>query len=159
LPTWAKGVIAVAVTGTLVFVGYKVYTKGFKSQEEKDAEKRAADEKKQLEKELKKDTIKVNPSYPLSQYTGFADAIYDGVRYCVGDDYDAVENTLKKMKNDLDVVQLIKNYGSRQRYCFGIPAGDAQTLFPTVVAELGADSSRIKKINNDWANKNIKYRI
>ena len=68
-------------------------------------------------------------SFPDSQYGLFANQVYDGIAYCVGDDYDSVEDTLKRMNNNLDVALLIKAYGFRQRYCFGIPAEGIMDLF------------------------------
>jgi hypothetical protein len=106
----------------------------------------------------------VKASFPESAYSTFANTIYNGMRYCAGDDYGTVETTLKKMKNDLDVAKLIKAFGKRQDYCFGIPASGELDLFTYVQKELGNDwggltNYRVKNINADWKKKGIKYEI
>jgi hypothetical protein len=67
------------------------------------------------------------------------------------------------MNNNLDVALLIKAYGFRQRYCFGIPAEGIMDLFTSVQAELGEEwgftNYRVDNINNAWARKGITYRI
>ena len=64
------------------------------------------------------------------------------------------------MKNDLDVAKLISAYGTRQRTCLGIDTEDKQGLLASLASEWTEvyGSSR-KKINNDWANKRITYRV
>jgi hypothetical protein len=102
-------------------------------------------------------------TYPDSNYIGFASTIYEGMRYCVGDDYGTVETTLKKMKNDIDVAKLIKAFGMRQDYCVGIPESAPKDLFQFVQSELGNElmvtNYRIKRINEDWKKKGITYQL
>lgn len=106
----------------------------------------------------------LSPTYPESQYGIFANQIYDGMRYVAGDDYDKVESNLKKMNNNLDVAMLIKAFGFRQDYAFGVPTGEPKDLFTFVNSELGNEygglwSGRVKGINSDWKKKNITYTI
>jgi hypothetical protein len=148
------------IAGAGLFLGYKIYKILFKNEQEqtndqiiKDAEK----EKKELEKKFKL-------TFPVSQYPIFANLIYESTKYGIGDNYGAVVTTLKKLKNDLDVATLIKIYGARQNYIFGIPAGEKKDLFTNIKAELGNEyggltSYRIDQINNDWIKKGIKYRV
>jgi hypothetical protein len=68
------------------------------------------------------------------------------------------------MNHTLDVAILIKAYGQRQNYTFGIPTGEPRDLFTNIRAELGAEwagltSYRITQINNNWNAKGIKYQI
>lgn len=148
------------LVGAGIFAGYKILTSIFKSDSEKasaliltEAEK----EKKALEKKYK---LSFNPS----QYPAFANIIYESTKYGIGDNYGAVVDTLKKLKNDLDVNQLIKVYGTKQNYIFGIPQGAPRDLFTNLRAELGNEyggltSYRINQINNDWSKKGIKYKL
>ena len=148
------------IAGAGLFIGYKIYKILFKNEQEqtndqiiKDAEK----EKKELEKKFKL-------TFPVSQYPIFANLIYESTKYGIGDNYGAVVTTLKKLKNDLDVATLIKIYGARQNYIFGIPTGEKKDLFTNIKAELGNEyggltSYRIDQINNDWMKKGIKYRV
>jgi hypothetical protein len=160
LPTWAKGVIAVAVTGTLVFVGYKIYTKTFKSDEEKEAEKRKENELKFQKKEEKKEQKKVYPTYKESEYLAYADTIFNTFNGCGAGAYPPVERALMAMKNDLDVAKLITAYGTRQRTCLGVDTKGKDGLLVSITDEWDEiyKSSR-NRVNNDWANKNIKYRV
>ena len=92
-----------------------------------------------------------------------AETIHASIRICAGDDYDTAEKTLKKMKNDLDVALLIRAFGKRQDYCFGIPTAE-MNLFPYIRKELGAEwagltSYRVDRINSDWKKKGITYQI
>ena len=103
-------------------------------------------------------------TYLDSQYETFANTIFNGMRYCVGDDYGTVESTMKKMMNDLDVAKLVKAYGKRQRSCFGIDAGGNDDLFTSVQAELGNEwggvtNYRVSSINADWKKKGITYQL
>ena len=86
------------------------------------------------------------------------------MKYCVGDDYGSVRDTLMKLKNDLDVNLVVKAFGQRQGYCFGIPAGEPKDLFTFVRSELGSEyggitSYKMDAINKDWAKKGIKYKF
>jgi len=164
LPTWAKGVIAIAVTGTVIFVGYKVYKKVFKSDEEKDAEKRKQDELKFQKKEEKKESVKVNPTYKESEYIAYADTLFNELNSCF-DSAPTVEKILMSMKNDLDVSKLITAYGKRQRTnCVGLDTGGVDGLLVSLrakwVSGVGTGYNYfIKRVNNDWANKHITYRV
>ena len=161
LPPWAKGVTIVATLGVVVLIGSKVYAKVFPS----DAVKANKALLAGVNTEISKATAKgQQPSFTPTQYTTFANEIYEGMRYCIGDDYDTVQADLKKMKNDVDVLNLIKAFSSRQNYCFGLPTGDPKDLFTFVKSELGNEFAgltdyRVKDINADWKTKGITYQI
>ena len=156
----ASPVIQYTIAGAGLFIAYKIYKILFKNEQEQTNQQiiqQAEKEKKELEKKFKL-------TFPFSQYPIFANLIYESTKYGIGDNYGAVVTTLKKLKNDLDVVTLIKAYGSRQNYIFGIPAGEKRDLFTNIKAELGIQyggltSYRIHQINNDWQKKGIKYRV
>lgn len=161
LPGWAQGIIAVVGTGVTVVVGVKVYKLVFPSA--------TAKQQKQLVKNVDSEiaaakTSGLTPSFPDSQYVTFANTIYEGMKYTVSDDYGTVEDTLKKMNNDLDVLKLIKAFGSRQDYTFAIPEGSPKDLFTFVNSELGNEwggltNYRVTSINNNWKQKGISYQI
>jgi hypothetical protein len=160
LPQWAKGIVVVGGAAALFFVGKKLYTIVFPS----EAAKRNAELGRNINSEISNlQKIQV-ASYPDSVYDTLANTIYNSMRFAVGDDYGAVQDSLKKMKNDLDVAKLIKAFGSRQDYAFGIPVGDKMDLLTYVKKELGNEyfgltSYRVSNINKDWAAKKIKYTI
>jgi hypothetical protein len=160
LPQWAKGIVVVGGAAALFFVGKKLYTIVFPS----EAAKRNAELGRNINSEISNlQKIQV-ASYPDSVYDTLANTIYNSMRFAVGDDYGAVQDSLKKMKNDLDVAKLIKAFGSRQDYAFGIPVGDKMDLLTYVKKELGNEwggltAYRVTDINKDWAAKKIKYTI
>lgn len=160
LPQWAKGVVVVGGVAALFFVGKKLYTIVFPSAEAK----RNVELSRNIETEIAKLQKLMKATYPESTYNTLANTIYNSMRFAVGDDYAAVQDTLKKMKNDLDVAKLIKAFGSRQDYAFGIPVGDKMDLLTYVKKELGNEyfglsSYRVTNINKDWAAKKITYTI
>lgn len=158
LPSWAKGVIAVAVVAGVGFVLFKVY-KRIKG--EKEDRQRIKDVNQEIENAIKKGQKK---SFPDSTYQSRANQIYEGMKYGIGDDYASVRNILMTMKNDLDVLSLNKAFGKRQAYVFGIPQGEPKDLFTFVRAELGNEyggvsSAKMDAVNKDWQKKGIKYQF
>lgn len=161
LPDWSKGVLAIIGVGTLITVGYIVYKKVI---DKTDEDKKDKELKGSVSDEISK-FIKAGQkqSFNDSQYLQDAETIHSAIRVCAGDDYDTAEKTLKKMKNDLDVALLIRAFGKRQDYCFGIPTAE-MNLFPYIRKELGAEwagltSYRVNRINSDWKKKGITYQI
>jgi hypothetical protein len=160
LPPWAKGIVVVGGVAALFFVGKKLYTIVFPSEEAK----RNAELGRNINTEIGNLQKFMKASYPDSTYDTLANTIYNSMKFAVGDDYGAVQDSLKKMKNDLDVAKLIKSFGSRQDYAFGIPVGGKMDLFTYVKKELGNEwggltAYRVTDINKDWAAKKIKYTI
>ena len=160
LPPYAKGIIAIVGTGVVVFAGYKIYKAVNKSDDEKkDKELLSA-----IDKEIK--ILKsrgLKQSYADSQYLQHAKTIHDAIKVCAGDDYGLAEDTLKLIKNDLDVALLIKAFGQREDFCFGISRGEFP-LLSYVKKELGREwagitAYRVTSINNDWKKKGITYQI
>lgn len=161
LPAWAKGVVVVGGGLVAFLVLRRVYKAVFPSQEQKRNRQLVQD----ISNEIKDLEFKgQKPTFVDSQYQTFANTIFNGIRYCIGDDYGVVEDTLKKMKNDIDVAKLVSAFGKRRRACFGIPAGGEDDLFTSVQAELGQEfggitNYRIDRINADWKKKGITYQI
>lgn len=156
LPKWAKGIVFVAGTLAVVAVAITIKNmiKGKKTQKDSRTWKGE-------ENELAK---KLTASFSDAQMTAFANQIYEGVRYGAGDDYPLVRDIMKKMKNDLDVARLVRFYGTRQLYNFGIPVGEPIDLFTTMEKELGNEwgglsKSKITEINADWKQKGITYTL
>lgn len=167
LPPWAKGAIAVTITaGAVVGVYYTIKTlkKAFNPATESEKEANKALEKSNADELTQNQKKGLKLTFPASQYPAMANQIYEGMRYCLGDDYSSVEKTLMKMKNDLDVNYLVKAFGKRQGYCFGIEEGGLRDLFTFVRSELGTEygglsDSRLVNVNKDWAKKGIKYKF
>ncbi len=160
LPSWSKGVIAIVGVGGTIFLSYKLY----KAIQQTSEEKKDKELTSEIDGEIKKFIAKgLKQSFNSSQYLQFAQTIHQSIKVCAGDDYGTAEDVLKKMKNDLDVALLIKAFGKRQDYCFGVPLAE-MALFAYLNKELGNEwagitSYRIDSINKDWKKKGITYQI
>lgn len=92
-------------------------------------------------------------SYPLSTYDGFANKIYQAGFVFGGTDEDSIYDVIKKLNNDLDVLQLIKAFGNR-RIEFSLQNSD---LTGFLSSELS--SSELAYVNSILASKKIAYRF
>ena len=161
LPPWAKGVVVVGGAVVVYLIGSKVYRAVFPT----EAQKKNRELEKNIDSEISKmQNNGEKASFSDSNYNTFANTIYNSMRFAIGDDYGTVESTLKRMKNDLDVAKLIKAFGLKQDFFFGLPAGDKMDLFTFVQKELGNEyggltNYRVKRINEDWSKKGILYQI
>ena len=161
LPPWAKGVVVVGGAVVVYLVGSRVYRAVFPT----DAQRKNRELEKNIDSEISK--MQGNgkkASFSDSNYNTFANTIYNSMRFAIGDDYGTVESTLKRMKNDLDVAKLIKAFGLKQDFFFGLPAGDKMDLFTFVQKELGNEyggltNYSVKRINEYWSKKGILYQI
>jgi ABC-type microcin C transport system permease subunit YejB len=161
LPSWAKGIVVVGGVAIVGLFSFKIYKKLFPSDQEKKNKELANGIDAEISKWIKKGQ---KASFNDSNYLIFANTIYDSMRYAIGDDYGKVVDTMELMKNDLDVAKLIKAFGNKQNYSFGIPTGSPLDLFSFVQSELGSEffgltSYRVTKINDNWAKKGITYKI
>ncbi len=140
---------AYAVGG--LFVAKKIfdYFKSTSKQTLKDVETEVV----QLENEGMK------PSRSLGQWKLVADSIYNSMKFSyVSDNKSNIESQLKMVQNDLDLALLVKAYGLRQHYTFAIPDGNKTTLIGQIATgELSND--RLESINNNYAQKGIKFRF
>jgi hypothetical protein len=161
LPTYAKGIIAIAAVGAVVAVGYQVYIKVFPSKSDKAAQDYLNAIVNDIQRFKNEGQV---ASYPEAAYVTFANTIYNGMRYVIGDDYGGVVETCKKMQNSLDVALLIDAFGVRQNYMMFFDAGDPMDMFTFIRSELGNEylgitAYRLKQINQDWDSKGITYKI
>lgn len=110
---------------------------------------KASDEiKKELETGMK-------ASYPLSSYEAAANQLVTAT-FDVGTDEKLIFYVFKKLKNDIDYLYLVKAFGSRPYYVFGIRQGN-WTLTQWLAAELSA--SELNEVNKILIKNKIKYRI
>ena len=156
----ANPYIQYAILGGGIYLTYKIYKIMFTTEQEQSVKNIETNATKELTTYLANTKL----SYPLSQYDQFANIIYNSTMYGLGDNYGAVRDTLKLMKNNADVAKLVLAYGSRQNYVFGIPQGPKRDLFTNIQAELGDEyfglySAKLNDIRADWAKKKITYKI
>ena len=101
-------------------------------------------------------------NYPPTKSDGewaiVADQIYEDLRYSYFDDNKAdAQYQVSRVKNEGDVVTLIKFFGKRQEYLFGIPSGSEQDLQQFIKSNLS--TSAVSSINDNYSRKGIKYRF
>jgi hypothetical protein len=153
LPPWAKGVVVVGGLGMVYIIGSKIYA----------ATKPKPQDIVNVENDINKLEVKMQPSYGDASYDQYANTIYNAQRTSMSNDSGAILDVAKLMKNDLDIAKLVKAYGTRQDYAFGFPTekyGLGGAMRKGIEADLfGAYSNRIGKINSDWASKGITYQI
>jgi hypothetical protein len=155
-PQWAKGVIALAAIGGgfLLYRGIKK-----KADEAKGIKPSASSElPANINTDIKEQAKKTPLSYPLSVYETYAQDLY-GAMYRFGTDEDTIFRIMGYMKNDADVLQLIKAFGVRKAGAGQMFAGNG-TLNEFFSDEL--DSTDIGIINKTLAakkNPSIKYRF
>ena len=101
-----------------------------------------------------KDIAKVQkPTYGPTQYQLFADKIYAAGVTWFGTDENAIYGVFNQLYNDLDVLELIKAFGTR-RLEFTSVFGNLQQF---LASEMGA--KEITQINTILMAKGIKYRF
>jgi len=155
-PQWAKGVIALAAIGG----GYLLFRAVKKKADEAKGIKPSASSElpSNISSDIKEQAKKTPLSYPLSVYDTYAQDLY-GAMYRLGTDEDTIYRIMGYMKNDADVLQLIKAFGVRKAGAGQMFAGNG-TLNEFFSDEL--DSTDIGIINKTLASKNnptIKYRF
>jgi hypothetical protein len=150
LPSWAKGLISVAVVGGVIYTVYKL-SKNFNPEQ-----RRQEEENKDVESELQKE-VKKNPlSFPLSQYKSWANQI-EVAGFGLGTDEQAIYSIFRKLKNNADYLALEQAWGkpTRKTYDFAVPLD--YTLSQFLRYEMG--DSEINKLNYILQTKGIKYRV
>jgi hypothetical protein len=123
------------------------------SKEEKQVDD---DRQSAIDKSAAEELKKKPPTFTDAILSSMADTLFESMRYSyVDDDYDEAETVLKRAVNDSDVYRLIQLFGVREECLFGILCTD-RTLPQWVKRNL--TTSMIKKINDNYAAKNINYR-
>ncbi|MFK5855777.1 MAG: hypothetical protein QM503_06575 [Bacteroidota bacterium] len=92
---------------------------------------------KEIDKAIKEEQNNGNPlTYPLAQYNVMADIIEQATDTS-GTDTDAIYNVFAQLSNNTDMLQLIKAYGDRWNFMFGVPLGEF-TLQQIINSELNS---------------------
>lgn len=110
---------------------------------------------KALKDELQKQLQKQASSYTDAQLSGFADTVFESMRYSwLDDDYDVTEEYLKKMRNTTDVLKLIDIFGKRDECLFGVLC---TTLSLPEMVKRNLKTSMISDINKYYESKGIDF--
>lgn len=118
--------------------------------------KREQGEQKVIENELESETKKTGLTYPLSQYSAFANII-ETAGFDVGTDEEAIYNVFRSLKNNADYLQLAKAWGKPTRKIYDWGFGYDMTLPQFLRWEM--DSKECAKVNAILKSKGIKYRV
>lgn len=93
-------------------------------------------------------------TFPKSQYLTWADQIEEAMQY-MGTYPDTIADIISNCKNNLDVLELVKAFGTRDIYFFG--GANSYTLPQALRDELS--EGWMKEINEGLASKGITYRF
>jgi hypothetical protein len=98
------------------------------------------------------------PTKTLGEWQLIANQIYNDLKFAsVSDDKSDAAYQISRVKNDADVASLIKTFGTRQEYYFGVPLYGLQDFVTFVTSNL--DRSELDKINNNYYRKGIKFKF
>lgn len=155
LPGWAKGTVAVSVVAGVAVISYLIYRK-VKAEKALKGAKNEVDAVAATTKVLTGAGQK--PSLDDLKLSSLANQLFtamDGY----GSDAQSIYRAFANVKNDLDVVNLIKAYGIRNLSSGALnPTPNITgTLSQHITDELSA--SEVKALNDLLARKGIKYRF
>ena len=156
LPKWAQGVLAVAGLGLSTIIGWTIYNKVSAIATTKKARKEIGDIEDEI-KELKKEG-NIVPTISKAQLAIMAGQLEQAFQEA-GTDEDQIKRIFGQIKNDADVLILIKTYGIRSiKNPIAWQAPLKGTLGQALSDELSADEIE-EYINSVFVKKNIKYRF
>jgi len=93
-----------------------------------------------------------------AEWDQIADTIYNDLRYsALADNKADAGYQVSRVKNDADMIYLIKTFGKRQEYLFGIPSGSPMGLTEFITSNL--DRSNIDLINDNYSRKGMKFKF
>lgn len=160
LPSWAKGAVIVGGGAILWFSIVRPIVNLVKK---KLDEEKKSKETKESGKELSDLSRKgIKPTITAAQAEGMSNALRVAFSGC-GTDEGAIYNVFRQLKNDADVLFLIKTYGIRSYvdcpwWSAGFGSGTTnQTLSAAISDEL--DSSEKAILNKILSSKGIKYQF
>ena len=154
LPTWAKGIIAVAGVA-IVYFTTKSIIKSIKKKKEEQDNKDLLDATEREKQALEKQGIKQMVSN--AQLEAFSQKLVEAFNDC-GTTESSVYAVFNGLKNKADLLQLIKIYGTRPYSgCFAQGEfGDFNYSLPRAI-ESELDDSERKKVNDILRKKAIDY--
>lgn len=112
LPTWARGIIAVAVVGGVGFIGYKLWKKLNEGLKLDDADKTVEANKDEYDR-LKNSGQTL--SSPLPQYQALANKIKTSLDGCDSEDseFEVANAVISLVKKPIDWYYLVRVFGSK----------------------------------------------
>ena len=144
------GVYLIYKSVTKATKGFKDFFSGKDIQTEEDLRAAILEEQKRLKGEGEVLT------HPLYKYKSYATTLKIAMKGATTDE-DAIYNVFSKMKNDLDVTQLISEYGIHTYYLSLRKIATDMDLPQWIHEEM--DEDEIAKLNGILAKNNITYRF
>jgi hypothetical protein len=93
-----------------------------------------------------------------AEWDAIADTIYNDLRYSALDDNKSDAGyQVARVKNDADIIYLIKTFGKRQEYFFGLPSGSPMSLSEFITSNL--DRENINLINDNYSRKGMNFKF
>jgi hypothetical protein len=127
-----------------------------KTSEELKKEKTEAANIEEVEKNLNARGIDLSKS--KAEWDEIANTIYNNLRFsAIADNKADAGYQVARVQNDADVIYLIKTFGKRQEYLFGIPSGSPMGLTEFITSNLTREN--INLINDNYKRKGIKFRF
>lgn len=108
-PSWAKGIINVIVVGGTAFIGWKIYQGMKKRQAVRNAGQYPQAAATELQMLAQKG---IYPSFSASQYEAYSQQMAQAMAGC-GTDEDAILRIMGQLRNDADLIMLVKTFGVR----------------------------------------------
>jgi hypothetical protein len=149
--------VGIAVAAYLIVIKPLFQTLGItKTEEEKAKEKSDAANVLEQEKNLNVRGISLTKS--KAEWDQIADIIYNDLRYSALNDNKADAGyQVSRVKNDADILYLIKTFGKRQEYLLGIPSGSPMSLNEFITSNLTRDN--INLINDNYKRKGMAFKF
>jgi hypothetical protein len=93
-----------------------------------------------------------------AEWDAIADTIYNDLRYsALADNKDDAGYQVARVKNDADIIYLIKTFGKRQEYLFGLPSGSPMSLSEFITSNLSREN--INLINDNYIRKGMNFKF
>jgi hypothetical protein len=93
-----------------------------------------------------------------AEWDQIADSIYNDLRFsAIADNKADAGYQVARVKNDADMIYLIKTFGKRQEYLFGLPSGSPMGLAEFITSNLTREN--INLINNNYTSKGMNFKF
>lgn len=134
LPTWAKGLVAVAVVGGVTLIGYKLYKKLQEDKLLQNSNKTSQDSNEEYKKLLKKGE---KLTHPEMVYQTASNSIVNLLSGCemTQSEQDVVKTIKETVKKPIDWYFLVKTFGSQMVDDCGLGTGETPYALPELLKD------------------------
>jgi hypothetical protein len=149
--------VGIAVAAYLIVIKPLFQSLGItKSAEEKAKEKSDAANINEIEKNLNARGLALTKS--KAEWDMIADTIYNNLRYsAIADNKADAGYQVARVQNDADIIYLVKTFGKRQEYLFGLPSGSPMSLNEFITSNLTREN--INLINDNYTRKGMSFKF